>query len=47
MMLLGERLWGRKALEWGLVNYVVPDEEVEASAWNWRGNSPTARARSA
>jgi 2-(1,2-epoxy-1,2-dihydrophenyl)acetyl-CoA isomerase len=30
LMLLGERLPGPKALEWGLVNYVVPDEEVEA-----------------
>jgi 2-(1,2-epoxy-1,2-dihydrophenyl)acetyl-CoA isomerase len=32
MMLLGERLYGPKALEWGLVNRVVPDEEVEATA---------------
>jgi len=30
LMLLGERLPGPKALEWGLVNYVVPDGEVEA-----------------
>lgn len=30
LMLLGERLMGPKALEWGLVNYVVPDDEVEA-----------------
>ena len=29
LMLLGERLPGPKALEWGLVNFVVPDEEVE------------------
>lgn len=32
LMLLGERLYGPKALEWGLVNYVVPDEEVDARA---------------
>jgi 2-(1,2-epoxy-1,2-dihydrophenyl)acetyl-CoA isomerase len=30
LMLLGERLPAAKALEWGLVNYVVPDEELEA-----------------
>lgn len=32
MMLLGDRLYGRQALEWGLVNRVVPDDEVEATA---------------
>jgi 2-(1,2-epoxy-1,2-dihydrophenyl)acetyl-CoA isomerase len=32
LMLLGERLSGPKALEWGLVNRVVPDDEVEATA---------------
>jgi 2-(1,2-epoxy-1,2-dihydrophenyl)acetyl-CoA isomerase len=32
MMLLGERLYGPQALDWGLVNRVVPDEEVEATA---------------
>jgi 2-(1,2-epoxy-1,2-dihydrophenyl)acetyl-CoA isomerase len=32
MMLLGERLPGAKALEWGLVNRVVPDAEVEETA---------------
>jgi 2-(1,2-epoxy-1,2-dihydrophenyl)acetyl-CoA isomerase len=32
MMLLGERLYGRQALEWGLVNRVVPDDEVESTA---------------
>jgi 2-(1,2-epoxy-1,2-dihydrophenyl)acetyl-CoA isomerase len=32
MMLLGERLYGPQALEWGLVNRVVPDDEVEATA---------------
>ena len=32
MMLLGERLHGRQALEWGLVNRCVPDDEVEATA---------------
>lgn len=32
LMLLGERLYGAKALEWGLVNYVVPDDEVEGKA---------------
>ena len=30
MMLLGTRLYGPKALEWGLVNRVVPDEQVDA-----------------
>jgi 2-(1,2-epoxy-1,2-dihydrophenyl)acetyl-CoA isomerase len=29
-MLLGDRLPAPKALEWGLVNFVVPDAEVEA-----------------
>lgn len=32
LMLLGERLYGPKALEWGLVNYVVPNDDVEATA---------------
>lgn len=32
LMMLGERLYGPQALEWGLVNRVVPDEEVEATA---------------
>ena len=32
LMLLGERLYGKQALEWGLVNRVVPDDEVEATA---------------
>ena len=32
MMLLGERLYGPQALEWGLVNRVVPDDEVESTA---------------
>lgn len=32
LMLLGERLYGPQALEWGLVNRVVPDEEVESTA---------------
>jgi 2-(1,2-epoxy-1,2-dihydrophenyl)acetyl-CoA isomerase len=32
LMLLGERLYGRQALEWGLVNRVVPDDEVESTA---------------
>ena len=32
MMLLGERLYGSQALEWGLVNRVVPDDEVETTA---------------
>jgi 2-(1,2-epoxy-1,2-dihydrophenyl)acetyl-CoA isomerase len=30
MMLLGERLYGAQALEWGLVNRVVPDDQVDA-----------------
>jgi 2-(1,2-epoxy-1,2-dihydrophenyl)acetyl-CoA isomerase len=32
MMLLGERLYGPKALEWGLVTRCVADVEVEATA---------------
>jgi 2-(1,2-epoxy-1,2-dihydrophenyl)acetyl-CoA isomerase len=32
LMLLGERLYGKQALEWGLVNRVVPDGEVEETA---------------
>jgi 2-(1,2-epoxy-1,2-dihydrophenyl)acetyl-CoA isomerase len=32
MMLLGDRLYGPKALEWGLVNRVVPDDQVEETA---------------
>lgn len=32
MMLLGERLYGPRALEWGLVTRVVADDEVEATA---------------
>ena len=32
MMLLGERLYGPKALEWGLVTRCVPDDEVESAA---------------
>jgi 2-(1,2-epoxy-1,2-dihydrophenyl)acetyl-CoA isomerase len=32
MMLLGERVYGKQALEWGMVNRVVPDDEVEGTA---------------
>lgn len=32
MMLLGERLYGPKALEWGLVTRCVPDDDVEGTA---------------
>jgi 2-(1,2-epoxy-1,2-dihydrophenyl)acetyl-CoA isomerase len=32
LMLLGERLNAAKALEWGLVNRVVPDDQVESTA---------------
>ena len=32
MMLLGERLYGPQALEWGLVTRVVPDDAVEGTA---------------
>lgn len=35
MMLLGERLPADKALEWGLVNRVVPDEAVEQTAMDF------------
>jgi len=34
LMLLGERLPAAKALEWGLVNFVVPDDEVDTTAMN-------------
>jgi len=37
LMLLGDRLYGAKALEWGLVNFVVPDDEVEAKAMELAG----------
>lgn len=30
MVLLGDRVPAAQALEWGLVNYVVPDDELEA-----------------
>ena len=32
MMLLGEKLYARKAFEWGLVSRVVADEELESTA---------------
>ncbi len=32
MMLLGERIYGQQALDWGLVTKLVPDDEVEATA---------------
>lgn len=32
MMLLGEKLPAARALEWGLINRVVPDAEVESAA---------------
>jgi 2-(1,2-epoxy-1,2-dihydrophenyl)acetyl-CoA isomerase len=32
LMLLGEKLPAAKALEWGLVNRVVPDDQLEAAA---------------
>lgn len=32
MMLLGERISAAKALDWGLINRVVPDEEVTEAA---------------
>ncbi len=34
LMLLGERLPAPRALEWGLINRVVPDEDVELAAAN-------------
>ena len=33
LLLLGERLPAEKALEWGLVNRVVPDDELRDTAW--------------
>lgn len=32
MMLLGERIYGQQALDWGLVTKLVPDDEVESAA---------------
>lgn len=32
MMLLGERLPAPKALDWGLINRLVPDEQIDAAA---------------
>lgn len=32
LMLLGGRIYGKQALEWGLVTRVVPDAQVEATA---------------
>lgn len=32
MMLLGERVPARTALDWGLVNRIVPDDELDATA---------------
>jgi len=32
MMLLGERIPARTALDWGLINRIVPDEELDAAA---------------
>lgn len=43
LMLLGDRLPADKALEWGLVNFVVPDEQVEAKGMELAqrlGNGP-------
>lgn len=31
MMLLGERIYGAQALDWGLVTRVVPDDDVEST----------------
>lgn len=33
LMLLGEKLPAPKALEWGLINRVVPDDQVQAAAF--------------
>ncbi|MBV1917326.1 MAG: enoyl-CoA hydratase/isomerase family protein [Sphingomonadaceae bacterium] len=38
MMLLGERLPAQRALEWGLVNSVVPDEALRSSALELAGD---------
>lgn len=32
MVLLGDRISAARALDWGLINYVVPDEALEAEA---------------
>jgi enoyl-CoA hydratase/carnithine racemase len=37
MILLGERMTAREALEAGLVNRVVPDEELDAAVSDWAG----------
>jgi dihydroxynaphthoic acid synthetase len=48
MLLLGERVPARTALEWGLVNAVVPQREVLGTALEWAARScalsPTALA---
>lgn len=38
MMLLGDRVYGKQALEWGLVNRCVPDDEVESAAMDLAQN---------
>lgn len=37
MMLLGERIPAAKALEWGLINRVVPDDDLEKAALSLAG----------
>jgi 2-(1,2-epoxy-1,2-dihydrophenyl)acetyl-CoA isomerase len=32
MMMLGERVSAQKALEWGLINFAVPDESLHSEA---------------
>ncbi|MBB34885.1 MAG: 2-(1,2-epoxy-1,2-dihydrophenyl)acetyl-CoA isomerase [Hirschia sp.] len=32
LMMLGEKLYAEKALEWGLINRVVPDDQLEAAS---------------
>jgi 2-(1,2-epoxy-1,2-dihydrophenyl)acetyl-CoA isomerase len=45
MAMLGERVPAEQALEWGLVNRVVPDDQLEAEATDLLGRlagGPTA-----
>jgi len=37
MLLLGERLSAEEAVEWGLINKVVPAEEFDAAVADWAG----------
>ena len=46
MALLGEPVPARQALEWGLVNRVLPDDQLMDEAERWSPSSPTGPTRS-